>query len=182
MATKKKARKAPKKQKMRANDSRQPMFKQGLFSAAGAALGALVGAAYYRDPQGVIAAVGAAIKLFSDPATLQSMLSSTIPQAEWPVAGASPFGPDEKGVRSPSDPRTKGCGIPGCPSNEPGIVAIETARVMREHPEWSVEQVSDIVVSNLNAMADAAHAAAGEPHVPLQRTRQRTQRKKKPDA
>jgi hypothetical protein len=115
-------------------------------SAIGAAIGSLVGTALVRRPtllNEVIEQLGGAL---TNPEFV-SMLSSlgVVGPTSAPVSPPSPSHP------------AGGCGVPGCPSNNPRAVAEEEARVSQENPTWTHMQVLAEVYKCLDAQIEAAH-------------------------
>jgi hypothetical protein len=130
-------------------------------SAIGAAIGSLVGTALVRRPMLINEMMEQFGGMLTNPEFL-SILSSL-------------------GVKSASPPSypphpTGGCGVPGCPSNNPHAVAEEEARVSQENPTWTHTQVQTEVSNRLDAQIDAAHMA-GSP----KRSRSRKKNSEEPE-
>ena len=138
-AKKTRKRKAP---KMRKNDSRQPTFGQAMWSAGGAAFGALAGAAFHRDPKGFMELVGQVVKLAGDPSALEAALKEMSRSGEWTIAAAHPSPP-----QSTSGPFT------GDPEGQALYkwVQDQADALRKEHPEWGEGRVSDEVMERAYA-------------------------------
>jgi hypothetical protein len=131
-------------------------------SAIGAAIGSLVGTALVRRPTLLNEMMEQLGGMLTNPEIL-SMLSG-LGVKTGPVPSSPPPHP------------TGGCGIPGCPSNNPHAVAEEEARVSQENPTWTHTQVMAEVSSRLNAQVRAAHMAE-----PPKRSRSRKKNSEEPE-
>ena len=126
--------------------------KMAVGSALGAAMGAIVGVAFVRNPN-----------LFNDAmTTFGGMLTHPSFLSALQSMGVSVTGP----VTYPSPPASHppgGCGVPGCPTNNPHAFEEEEARVSQENPSWTHTQVQAEVSARLSDQADRAHMADAQP-------------------
>jgi hypothetical protein len=114
-------------------------------SAIGAAIGSLVGTAFVRRPTLFNEIMEQFGGMLANPEIL-SMLSGL----------GVKTGPAPSSPPSPAHP-AGGCGVPGCPSNNPHAVAEEEARVSQENPTWTHTQVLIEVSKRLDAQIEAVH-------------------------
>jgi len=131
-------KKSTKKPKAVARERYNPdPAKMAVGSALGAAMGAIVGVAFVRNPN-----------LFNDAmTTFGGMLTHPSFLSALQSMGVSVTGP----VTYPSPPASHppgGCGVPGCPTN---------------NPSWTHTQVQAEVSARLSDQADRAHMADAQP-------------------
>jgi hypothetical protein len=127
--------------------------KLAIGSAVGAAIGALAGAAFVRNPNLYNDMMKQFGEMLVNP-TLHNALRSLSTSA---VAEESRQ-PRVVAMHPPG-----GCGIEGCPTNNPHAFAEEEARVSQENPTWTHTQVQMEVSKRLLDQAERAHLAAEPP-------------------
>jgi hypothetical protein len=126
-------------------------------SAVGAACGALFGIALVRNPNFFNEMVEQFSGILTNPGFLSAIQGMTATPS-WSSDATGPASAPAVQVHPPG-----GCGVEGCPTNNPHAFAEEEARVSQENPTWTHAQVQVEATRRLEDQSERAHLAAEPP-------------------